>query len=230
MSETIEAKETESVAIKKRMTPELWAEAKAMRASGEYTLSELSEKFGVTIETLSRRFKRDNVAKGEDSVASLIKRSVVDSAATRAKERVERAENRRNEFDGYANAIAKLVVKTVATCSKEEKPFSTIEGDIKALQRAADAINKAFSTVSKALQLDIVEGEEDDIPKLLVGQLTDEQVKQYRQIQHEEDSTAEFEDDDLDAMADDIMAESVLVPSDDVQHDVAEKIISESRE
>lgn len=229
MSETIEVKTSEASPVKRRMTQELWAEATAMRASGEYTLSELSEKFGVTIETLSRRFKRDNVKKGEDSVASLIKRSVVDSAATRAKERAERAENRRNDFDGYANAIAKLVVKTVATCSKEGKPFSTIEGDIKALQRAADAINKSFATVSKALQLDIVEGEEDDIPKLLVGQLTEEQVRQYRQIQHEEDSTEEFEDEDVEAMADDIMVDSVLIPSDDVQHDVAEKIISDSR-
>lgn len=212
MSEMVKCSMIEETPVKKRMTSAMWAEATAMWSSGEYTQSELSKKFGVSIETLSRRFKKDKVKKGEDSVATLIKRTVVDNAATRAKERAERAENRRNEFDGYANAIAKLVIKTVAKCSKEERPFATIEGDIKALQRAADAINKSFATVSKALQLDLVEGEEDDIPKLVVGQLTPEQVEQYRAIQHEED---DVEDEDVESLADDIMIDSVPIPTDE---------------
>lgn len=217
MSEKIEipVEEEESATLKKRMTPAMWSEAGVMWASGEYTLEELSEKFGVAKETLSRRFKRDKVKKGEDSVASLIKKSAVDSAATRAKERAERAEERRNQFDTWATSITKLVMKTVATCSKEGKPFATIEGDIKALQRAADAIGKSFLTVSKALQLDVTEIEDEELPTLVVGQLTSEQVQQYRKIQTQEDEQESDFDEDLE---DEMQMDAIPIPSDE-DHD-----------
>lgn len=172
---------------KRILTPSEWIELEVMWASGEYTLSDLSEKSGVRPETLSRRFKARGIAKGSaataEAVREAVKEEMVDKSVQRAKLIAERQEN----FDKWANTLGTLVMREVANASKSGEGIWSCEGSLKALQRASGALAKCFEISHKALRMDSEDAKVDELPELMFAELTPEQVRELRKAQAGDD-------------------------------------------
>lgn len=179
---------------KSRLTPLQWAEIEAKWKSGEYTLSMLEEEYGVRPETFSRYFKKKGIAKGSDSVGEMVRESLKSDAELRAKARAEKIENRRSTFDSWAVTLGKLTMSEIAQAKTTKKPLETIEDNIKALQRASTVIQKCFDVSSRALGMDKDDADPDEIPNLVFGELTPQQVEQLQRL--DENSFEEVEEDD----------------------------------
>lgn len=177
---------------KTRLTPTQWAEAEALWASGEFTLTQLEEKFGVRRETLSRRFKKKGIEKGRDMAGRLVSEALKSDAEIRARERLDRIDSRRDQYDKWAYTLAGLTMREMAEARREERPLATAEANIKALQRASVTLHKCWDVASRALSMDKAEVTDDDLPSLMFGELTDSQVRQLRATEEEvEDVSAE---------------------------------------
>lgn len=181
-----------------RLTSAKWAEAEAAWSSGEFSLSQLEAKFGVRRETLSRHFKKRKITKGVDVVGKMVRDAIKSDAEVRAKERSMLIEERRSKYDRFAVNIAALVMREVTEGSKaiasgEISGFAKHEGNIKALQRASITLGKCFEVSSKALNMDRVEMEEDDLPSLMFGELTQGQVAELRKSDEPVDLSEEID-------------------------------------
>ncbi len=168
---------------KKPLTPLEWTELETMWGSGEYTLSDLADKSGLRPETLSRRFKAKGIAKGSLGMSETVAKAIEDTAIDKNKERLDKIEKRRDFYDSTASFFAQVTRKTITDQLKAESSLEMIEGDLKALQRASNALAKCFDVSSRALGMDREEIDNDELPQLLIGELTQEQVKQIRHAQ-----------------------------------------------
>ena len=192
---------------KLRLSAAKWAEAEAAWSSGEFSLSQLEERFGVRRETLSRHFKKRKIEKGTDAVGKLVRDSIKSEAEIRAKERTALIEERRGKYDRFAFNIAALLMREVTEGSKAaatgaEAAFAKREGNIKALQRASITLGKCFEVSSKALNMDKVDVEEDDLPALMFGELTQGQVAELRKAEEPVDLTGDLDLEDEDSAED----------------------------
>ncbi|MDC9582340.1 DNA-binding protein [Xenorhabdus sp. PR6a] len=182
-----------------RLSASQWAEAEAAWSSGEFSLSQLEERFGVRRETLSRHFKKRKVVKGTDAVGKLVRDAIKSEAEIRAKERTALIEERRGKYDRFAFNIAALLMREVTEGSKSTATgggligFAEREANIKALQRASITLSKCFEVSSKALNMDKVDVEEDDLPSLMFGELTQSQVAELRKSDEPVDLSEELE-------------------------------------
>lgn len=189
---------------KGRLTPTQWAEAEALWASGEFTLTQLEERFGVRRETLSRRFKKKGIEKGRDMAGRLVSEALKSDAEIRTRERLDRIENRRDQYDKWALTLAGLTMREIAEARREERPLAMAEGNIKALQRASVTLTKCWDVASRALNMDKTETDDDDLPSLMFGELTDSQVRQLRATEEDVEDITESET--LDALEEEIVS------------------------
>ncbi len=167
---------------KKRMSPAQWAEARAMWASGEFNLDQISEKYGVTRETLSRRFNKDGVKKGEAAIDKKIEAEIIDKAVKNVDKWTERGEQARESHFKALDMLHKMTVKTLVDAQRGKGLF-TAQPDLKALQMGATTLGLIRQHQWAVIGLDKELGEEDDIPELLVRSLTPDEVQRIRSMQ-----------------------------------------------
>lgn len=203
---------------RKRMTPAQWAEARAMWATGEFTLEQIAEKFGVARETLSRRFNKDGVKKGQSAIDKKVEAEIIEKAAKNVDKWAERSEQARESYFKSLEMLHKLTVATLGKAHQEKKLFSA-QADLKAIQLAAITLDKVRSNQWAVLGLDKEGAEDDEIPELLVRSLTPDEVARIRSMQAGAgtvddieigDATPYLEDADLDledADLDDLVVE-----------------------
>ena len=192
---------------KKTLSPMEWIELETMWGSGEYTLTDLAEKSGLRPETLSRRFKAKGVTKGSLGMSEVVRTAIQDVAIDKNKQRLDKIEKRRDFYDTTAVFVANMTRKLVADCVRDKKDLSFVEGDLKSLQRASNTLAKCYDVSSKALGMDREEISNDELPELMFGELTAEQVKAIRAAQSGE---TEFLDEETEALEAEI-AEAIAV-------------------
>lgn len=199
---------------KKRMTPAQWAEARAMWASGEFNLDQISEKYGVSRETLSRRFNKDGVKKGDAAIDKKIEAEIIEKTITNAEKWAERGEQARESYFKAMDMLHKMTVKTIVDAQRGSGLF-TAQPDLKALQMGATTLGIIRQNQWAVIGLDKDLGDDDAIPELLVRSLTPEEVQKIRTMQSQlpEDDIIEIGDaapyleDDLDDLDDDLVVE-----------------------
>ena len=188
---------------KKILSPSEWIELEVMWGSGEYTLAQLADKSGLRVETLSRRFKSRGVSKGSSSVEKAVREAIKDEVIDKTKQRLDKIEQRRDFYDNSALLLAQVTRKTVTDVLKDRGSLSAVEDELKTLQRASATLAKCFDISAKALGMDREEIGNDELPELMFGELTLEQVQQIRKAQSGEDS---FIDAETDALEEEIAA------------------------
>ncbi|HFP9309434.1 TPA: DNA-binding protein [Raoultella ornithinolytica] len=165
-----------------RLSPLQWAEAEAKWKSGEYTLSMLEEEYGLRVETFSRYFKKKGIVKGSDSVGELVRESLKSDAEMRARARAEKIEDRRSTYDKWAHMLAQIAIVEITKAKTTKTPLSSIEDELKTIQRASAIIQKSFDVSSRALGIEKEETVGDEIPNLLFGELTQKQVEELKKL------------------------------------------------
>jgi len=174
----------------KRLAGTQWESAKAMWRSGDYTLNDLSERFGISVNGLYKRFRRENVSKGADAdaIAQAASEAVKQTVVANADELVTQAIEIKAEALRASRAITKRLMYEMATATKNKQAMSTILYDIKALKEASVVVANNYKTATAILGLDNMgKDDADDLPDLFVGTMTDEDIAAIRQAQRDEE-------------------------------------------
>lgn len=184
MSESEKSKESP-----KRLSDEQWQAAKIKWRSGNYTLEQLSEEFKVSPQALQRRFKRNDVIKGEDKMAYEEK---IREAELRARADVARKEEKamREKADGLKKFILSAVEitgkKLMAEMAKNrDAPLEALQESAKAAKEITLVMKNSADIVEKIVPSEEVDP--DDLPELYVSELTKDDIEEIKRAQLEEE-------------------------------------------
>lgn len=212
----------------KRLTPREYARAKTMWESGEYSLSEISDTVGVSATALSRRFKRDTVAKGSAArkVSAAVKRAIEKTSAAQAEELASTAHDIKMLALKSIELFNKKAYSDVVNCIKTSKSLGDIQGDLKALETASKIVAMNYGTGARILGLDQDINMDDALPELQIHIMTENDVAELREQQRREEAEANGElidedeimaglsDEDIQAL-DDALDEDIVVEGDE---------------
>lgn len=215
-TDKVEKEESGAPAPSRRLTPREYATAKTMWQSGDYALSEIAEKVGVSAAALSRRFKRDGVKRGSyaDKTAAAVQKSIERTAAAQAEELAAYAHDLKTNALKAIDLFNKKAYSDVARAIKDNKPVGERLTDLKALEVASKIIASNYATGANILGLDRELDETEQLSELRIKLMTEDDVKELREQQRREaaeaagelEATEELTEEEL-AELDDIIVE-----------------------
>jgi hypothetical protein len=166
-----------------RMSPKKWAEAEALWESGSVTMEDLVEKFGVSRQSLSRKFKLKGSSKSvkveetKKAVAAEIIKTSIDEASILA----ARIKETKEQHYKMSSMIAQLSWQEILKAKNDGVPVATALNNLKALDTAMNIQKKAREERWVVLGLDKLTSEDDEgLPELVVSELTAEQIQELR--------------------------------------------------
>lgn len=174
---------TPAVKTPTRMTPRQWAEAEALWEAGEVTLDDLATRFDKDRSAFVRYFKKHGIVKGSRAAARKeeVKEAVAAAGIDEATVLANRIRETKEDHYKMSSALAKLVWAEVLTAKKDEKPFSAIKDNLKALDNAMNVLMKARMERFAILGLDKDDYvDEDSLPELVISELTAAQIEELR--------------------------------------------------
>lgn len=171
--------EDEAPVKSKRLTPAEWERLKLLWEMGNHTLSKLSEEFGIRADTIQRRLSADSVQKGARAheIAQESEDAVKDELAAQATEDLRRVHATKNDHYKWAEALAKLVMGEIVEAKNAKTAIGMRDANITTLGKAAKTLEVLRKERYALLNLDKEDGDPDDIPELLVAEMTEEQIK-----------------------------------------------------
>jgi len=166
---------------RKPLTKRRWAEIAALWSIGEMTLRDLSEKFGVAPETISRKMKAMGVVKSEkaEEHAKQVRESVQQASADESKVLGDRIRETKNEHYRNARALSAAAMREVADAAKK-KNLALAEPALKALERAAKVQDMTMRQRWTLLGLDKEDAQDDDLPDLTIRTMSDEEIEEVQ--------------------------------------------------
>ena len=180
---TEEDKTATAKSTRKRLSPKQWAEAEALWESGEFTLEDLSRKFGIAPNSIYVHMKKVGAEKGAKAAKHKAKVAEEVTKAATEEATILAARIRETKEDHYkmASGIAKLTWAEVLTAKQNNVPIATIANNVKALDGAMTVLAKARIERFAVLGLDKDHDDDDDgLPELLISELTADQIEELR--------------------------------------------------
>lgn len=196
LEETAPVKKALSGSPGKRLTPAEWEEVKTLWELGTVTLAELQDRFGVRSDTLQKRLKGEGVVKGARAaeMGAIAEDVAKDTAVINAK----RVADTKESHYSYAEALAKLVMQEVVETKKNKKPIALADANLAALNKAAKTLEVIRKERYTILGLDKEDGDPDDIPELMISEMTEEQIRDIQAaMRSQEEIDLNFDDDDV---------------------------------
>lgn len=196
----------------KRLTPAEWAEACALYETGSAKMTEIAERFGVTISAVSQHFRKNGVVRGSKAAAvtKAVEEAVVSKAVTEAtgfeQLRRKRIEDTRTQHYSYAQALSSEIMRQIAEAKSAGRALSSVEANVRTLRTAAAAL--ATIRQERYAILD-VEGDVDEanLPTLEIVDLSDDDIAKLQLDPDDQD--LELEEIELDPELDDeVVSES----------------------
>ncbi len=170
-----------------RLTEGQRKEAMSRWALGDSKLGEMAADYGVTVNALSRLFKRHGVTKGEskDLHARLVKNAQAEVASTVAMDTVQEINKRKIFYSKSFSLLANEKMKLVAKIIRGDTSWALHMADFKAMETASKGL--AVDRGETWLALDVINTiDEEQIPDLVWRELTDDDVEQLRDEQRQE--------------------------------------------
>lgn len=175
------SKETSKVSYR-RMTDAEFAEAKTYWELGTKTLQEMADMYGITRPSLHERFKRAGVVRG--SRAHELATAAEKETHKERDQKIERIQSTKHNHYIYAEALAKMTMETVLKARQDKRSLSSVDPDLTALNKAAKTLEVLRKERYALLDLDKPDGDDTDIPEILITELNEEQLEQIR-AEHE---------------------------------------------
>ena len=209
MTDIKESETAEVVAEKRpgnRMSDKDWTDCKIKWASGQYSLPELSDLFGITKSAIWRRLNRAKVKKGADKGAYEADQQAkqIEDATNAVAERDSRIRTKAIEAEEFllnaVDGVARQGLKAIVDARKNHLPISSAMDDVKTAKEAVAMFKTAVETIQKIRGVDKLE--EDELPHLMVTGLTQKDMEDIRAAQDEERHL--FGEDDADEILDDL--------------------------
>lgn len=166
----------------KRLSPAQWEQVKLYWEMGTHTLAQLSTEFGIRADTIQRRLKADGVEKGAKAheVASATKDAAQDELAKQAAENLQRIHSTKDDHYKWAEAIAKLVMAEIIDAKTSKSAISLKDANITALGKAAKTLEVLRKERYAILNLDKDDGDPDEMPELIISELSEDQIKEIQ--------------------------------------------------
>jgi hypothetical protein len=193
-----------------RLTADQWAAAEAAWSSGSATLPELSHRFGATERALQSHFAKQSIEKGAaaQALAAQVVARVKEEQAADVDTLVERAQTIRET--AYANAVRveRAIMDRIDAAAADPSQTFAASAAIKMLTNAAAALERLHTLKRSALGISENDVSDDELPVLLIRDMTRGEIEDMRRKQDEEDA--------LDGTLIDMTPESASVDDDDV--------------
>ena len=165
------------------VTEKQWREAEAMWRSGDFTYEDLVKKFGKARSTFERHFKKFKIIKGENAAKTKkkVEEKLADAAVNDVTVLALRVREAKEEHYKMASAIGKLTWQEILKTKQDGVPVAVAMNNIKTLDAAMGVIAKVRTEKWAVLGLDKPDAvDPDELPELVISELTEEQVKELR--------------------------------------------------
>lgn len=173
--------------------PNVWAEVAALYETGAVTQQQIAEQLGVHFAYVSRKFKKLGVGR-PDELKGVQQEAVKEQVAKVQEAALERAEElgsragRTVEFYIDANEkISRLALMTLARAQKEQRPLATATNDLKAIKLTMDILATGRTEAYTLLGLDKDDDKDDNLPDLVIREMTEDEMDAVRNSKREED-------------------------------------------
>lgn len=169
---------------KGKLTPRQWAEATALWETGATTLAELSKKFDRHEQSFAQYFRRHGIKKGAKAakIAQKVEAKVEEQHINDAAIIAARIRETKEEHYKMAAGLAKLTWAEVLKAKQDGVPVGTAINNLKALESAMNVLKKAREERYSVLGLDRPDAiDENDVPELVISELTADQIDALRQ-------------------------------------------------
>lgn len=185
--ETTDEKKTDASGAGKRLSDAEFAEAREIYELGQAGLVEIADKYGISRQALSRRFKDAGVTRGSrahelaavtKSAATIATAATTAAAERFADRRADWIEETRLQGVKQLKLARQLAQKVVQDAIAAGRGVATAEDDLKAVQRFNKIICDNLQNT-----LDILRAnehvDEDELPSLTLEDLTNEEILQH---------------------------------------------------
>lgn len=165
------------------LTPKQWAEIEALWESGEVIYEDLVKKYGKSISTYERHFKKHGIVKGAKAAATkkLVEEKMKAVAVDEAQVIALRIKETKEEHYKMAAALSKLTWQEILKAKQDGAPVAVALNNIKALDAAMNVLSKARAERYAILGLDRPDAvDPDELPELIISELTAEQIEELR--------------------------------------------------
>lgn len=172
----------------KKLTPEQYAKAKSMWASGHYTLKAISERFNISIQALQKRFARDGITKGmsAEKHAKAVEKAMEKSIVNEAEETARLIREEKETALKLSEQLKKRTFFEIAKTSKEGLPLAAAESNLKVIALAHKILDSSYSLSSRILGIDRIDAADQDMPVLRIEEMTADDIEEVRQAQREQ--------------------------------------------
>jgi hypothetical protein len=172
------------------ITEKEWYRIEEDYKTGEFSMRDLEAKYNVSVVTIVKRFKANNVIKGEKSEDS-IKKLKKEIEFEKEKQAIETAKEiivaKKESYD-WSKAVGKAIVKTSFdifaindTTVQDVQRMDLLKNKMNCLKTAAFGLNSVMQQRWKALNIDALL-DDNEMPSLSVENLTDEAISR-RQLE-----------------------------------------------
>ncbi len=180
-----------------RLTTRQWAEAEALWARGEVTLSQLSERYGKDVSAFTKHFRKKGLEKGSKSaeVKEKVEAAIDREMVTEAEITAQRVRETKDEHYKMSKALSQMAFSEVLQAKKSGIQLGAIIANLKAIESAMNTVKKGREERYAVLGLDNGEFIDDEqIPVLNVSDLTEEEIFE---IQNGKDGIDDIPEEDL---------------------------------
>lgn len=177
---------TEERKPKQNLTARAKARLCALWESGNYTLQQLAEEFGISERHAARLVSQNNAKKGalNERVRQKVEQQVEQQVATDAATIARRVHQTKEQHYAYSAFIAKKTVEIIHTAVEGNRPLAGIAGDMKALQLASQTLKTCREERFIALGYDPDNTDDDnELPELVIHELTQEDIEEMQRRQ-----------------------------------------------
>lgn len=197
-----------------KLSEDQWAEAEAAWTSGSASLPELAHRFGATERALQAHFAKRGLEKGQaaKALAATVVARVKKEQEAQADTTTERALTIRETTYSYATKIERMIVERLDAAAADPDQVYAAAAFVKMLANSAAALERLHTLKRNALGITDEDMNADEVPELVIKNLSDVEVASIRQRQSDEDEfdndAIEGEDEAAEAPEDEIVCES----------------------
>lgn len=204
---------------KPNLKPSQIAEMEALWESGEVTLGYLSERFDRDQATISRHMSLKGIARGSkaEEYSRLVREKIAEELAEKPAENARRIKKMKDDHLNYNEVLNRLGFNELALAREHKRPMQSILPNVRALKELASLF--ALTRSESWALLGVIEfeqnNEKDDVPELLISELTSKDIEQMRIDQQQlasitgEAPIIKLEDIDLEELDSDIVEEGL---------------------
>ena len=175
--------------MKSKLTPSQYSDVKTKWASGDFRLIDLAKEYGISPGALTKRFKKDNIKKGEGQNAhkDVIAETINKPGDLSSPSQVEFIAGFQAEYMKTLQQLRLLMKRALQKASNEDLSVASAEDEIGTLLKAQKMLTVEYNEFAKVHRVDESIGK-DKMPVLEIGGISEQEISEIRRTQEQQDA------------------------------------------